>query len=371
VSTGSIHTVHRAQTVGSLVRPAWLKEARATFAAGDLTTRQFKKIEDRAVDESIKVQLDAGIELVNDGEQRRSTYAIGPIASLRGFAEVTDAAPGEWYHLDGTVDVVTDTMIAVEPLTRARSMFTEEATYLRSHTDAAIKCTIPSPMCAMYAWDPERSKDAYPTPLALIADLARLLRDDVRELVDLGVDYIQVDAPEFTIAVDDRRRKEWFDLGFDPDELVSESIRLVNEMFDGVDGCRVGLHLCRGNWDGRYMAEGGYDAIATALFTQAPAIDEYLLEYDDERAGGFEVLREVPADKHVSLGLVSTKVNAVESDEEVRARISEASTFLDLDQLGLCTQCGFSPGVTSTMITPDVQRGKLELLSRVAGQVWG
>jgi 5-methyltetrahydropteroyltriglutamate--homocysteine methyltransferase len=367
-----VGTFHRAQTIGSLVRPDWLMKAQQELASGDLTVREFKKIEDRAVDECIRLQEGAGLTLINDGEMRRGSYMEGPMRKFRGFSFFESEAETEWYHLDGTTEMVGGGGVAVvSPLTRTGSMSVEECTYLRSHTDRDIKCTIISPMSAIYAWDSELSKDAYPTPIALIAHMAELLRDDVEELIAVGCDYIQVDAPEFTFAVDDRLRKSFFDRGIDLDEVVAESIRVINGMFEGLETCRVGLHLCRGNWDGRHMAEGGYEQIATSIFQNAPAIDEYLLEYDDERSGGFEILESVPADKHVALGLVSTKRNVVERDEDIKARITEASQFLALDQLGLCTQCGFAPVATDEVITPEVQRGKLELMTRVASEVWG
>ncbi|HWI21047.1 MAG TPA: cobalamin-independent methionine synthase II family protein [Baekduia sp.] len=373
MTVSPVKTFHRAQTIGSLVRPDWLMKARLELANGDLTVREFKKIEDRAVDECIRIQEEAGLTLINDGELRRDSYMDGPMVKLGGYSFVEGGEGQEWYHLDGTAEVVGagGTVAVVSPLTRIGSMFAEECTYLRSHTDSEIKCTIVSPMSAMFAWNSELSKDAYPTPIALMEHLAELLRDDIKELNALGCNYIQIDAPEFTFAVDDRRRKEWSDRGVDPDELVAESIRIINGMFEGLDTCQVSMHLCRGNWDGRHMAEGGYEQIATSIFQNAPLINEYLLEYDDARSGGFEVLESVPADKYVALGLVSTKRNSVESDDDIKARISEASQFLPLDQLGICTQCGFAPVATSDIITPEVQRGKLELMTRVASEVWG
>lgn len=362
---------YRAQPVGSLLRPDFLKEGRHKLAEGEITPRAYKELEDRAVDEAIALQERAGIDVATDGEQRRLSFHLGLLEALDGFEPTEEGLATEWYSLDGRVDHEREWFAVTDRVSRRRSSGAEEFTYLRSRTQKPVKITLPSPMALMYAWHPEKSREAYPDPFDFFADVAGLLRQDIEDLLSLGCEYIQIDAPEFTIMVDERRRAEWRNVGIEPERLVDEGVAHINALFEGLHAPpRVGLHMCRGNWDGRYMAEGGYEAIAKSVFRGAHVVDDFFLEYDDERSGSFEPLKDLPDDACVFLGLVSTKRNELEASDQVVARIGQAAEHFPRDQLGLCTQCGFASGFEGNPITPEVQFAKLELVANVAHRVW-
>jgi len=205
----------------------------------------------------------------------------------------------------------------------------------------------------------------------MFADAAEVGRSEIQELVTLGCEYIQVDAPELATLVDPRVR-DWAErLGFGAERMLTEGIDLINSMVEGVSGVRLGIHLCRGNNAGMWMASGGYDFIAKALFERATAFDAYFLEYDDARSGSFEPLAGAPQDKQVVLGLVSTKKPDVETADELRSRIDDAARYFPREQLGLSTQCGFASIVAGNPITEQDEERKLRLVADTAHAVWG
>jgi 5-methyltetrahydropteroyltriglutamate--homocysteine methyltransferase len=220
-----------------------------------------------------------------------------------------------------------------------------------------------------YYWAPGISEGAYPSPQAYLEDVTDLLRDEVAELVRLGAEYVQIDAPELGMLLDPHQRAWFAAKGFDPDRLIHDAVELSNAIVADFP-LRVGLHVCRGNDANRYMAKGGYEQLAAEVFPRTGA-DVLLLEYDDERSGGFAPLEHVPEDKVVVLGLVSTKRPELESEAELRARIDEASAFLPLERLALSTQCGFASVAKGNDLTLEQEERKLALVAGVARSAWG
>jgi 5-methyltetrahydropteroyltriglutamate--homocysteine methyltransferase len=248
---------------------------------------------------------------------------------------------------------------------------TEEFVYLRGRAGATpTKMTLPSPTMFAYYWYPPISEGAYSSPIAFLEHVTELLRDEVDALVRLGCRYVQVDAPELGMLIDPRQRA-WFEAkGFEPDRLIYDAADMIDAMLEPCRGAaRTGLHVCRGNDANRYMARGGYELIAEALFPRTSA-EILLLEYDDERSGGFEPLRHVPDDKAVVLGLVSTKRAALEDADELRERIHSAAHLVGLERLALSTQCGFASVAKGNDLTAEVQEAKLRRVAEVAAQIW-
>jgi 5-methyltetrahydropteroyltriglutamate--homocysteine methyltransferase len=251
---------------------------------------------------------------------------------------------------------------------RRRFFCASEFAYLRTRTAKPVKVTVPAPTMYAYYWAPGISEGAYPSPQAYLEDVARLLRDEVAEVARLGARYVQIDAPELGMLLDPHQQAWFAAKGLVPDRLIHDAVELSNAIVAGFPGT-VGLHVCRGNDANRYMARGGYDRLAEAVFPRTAA-NVLLLEYDDERSGGFAPLAHVPDDKVVVLGLVSTKRPALERDAELRARIDEASAYVPLERLALSTQCGFASVAKGNDLTIDEQARKLALVARVARAVW-
>ena len=360
-------TVLRAENIGSLLRPGYLLDARERHALGELSDADFKRVEDRAVDEAVALQERAGIDVVTDGEQRRNVFASQLVQASDGFEAVT-GNDVDWFTMEGEVERSPVTVAVTGKIRRRRHFCSEELAYLRARTSLPVKATVPSPTMYAYYWAPGVSDGAYPSPQAYLEDVTDLLRDEVAELVRLGAEYVQIDAPEIGMLLDPHQQ-EWFAAkGFDPGRLIHDAVELSNAVVTGT-GVRVGLHVCRGNDANRYMARGGYERLAREVFPRTVA-DVLLLEYDDERSGGFAPLEHIPEDKIVVLGLVSTKRPELERVEELRARIVEASAYAPLERLALSTQCGFASVAQGNDLTVAEQERKLELVARTAREVW-
>ncbi len=358
----------RADHVGSLLRPGFLLNAREQHTAGKLSDAEFKQIEDRAVDEAIALQERAGIDVITDGEQRRNVFASQLVQACDGFASVRGNTV-DWYRLDGTTENSPVTVGVVSKIERRRSLSSEEFTYLRARTGRPTKITIPSPTMYAYYWVPGISDAAYRSTDAYLEDVTDILKDDLAELMQLGVEYVQIDAPELGMLLDPHQR-EWFARkGFEPDRLIDQGLELMNAVIGDRPRALFGLHICRGNDAGRYMAKGSYASIAKRVFGTTKA-SRLLLEYDDERSGDFAPLKKVPDDKMVVLGLVTTKTPRVESADELRARIRMASAYLPLERLAVSPQCGFASVARGNPVTADVQEHKLRLVAEVARQMW-
>ena len=360
----------RAEVVGSMLRPSYLKEARAAFEAGQMPVQRFKGIEDRAVDQVIATQEASGVEVVTDGEMRRFLF-MGPITeTVAGIEMVEHGTSMPWASPEGETEWIAPAAVTSK-LHKRRSMVCEEYSYARARARLPLKVTVPSPLVLYGFWNTEYSTDAYSDPFEMFADAAEVGRSEIDELVALGCEYIQVDAPELATLVDPRIRDWATAQGIPAERMLTDGIDLINGMVSGVSGARLAIHLCRGNNAGMWMASGGYDYIATALFERATAFDAFLLEYDDPRSGSFEPLAQAPADKQVVLGLVSTKSAREETVGEVTARIDEAARSFPREQLGISTQCGFASVAFGNPISEETESHKLRLVADVAEAVWG
>ncbi len=365
----------RADVVGSLLRPPELLRARQARAAGRLAEAEFKAVEDRAVDQAVALQEEAGLEVVTDGEMRRVSFQSQLAEAVDGLGEwdLDAFLWGDWHGGDGVDDWRRERppgLGAVAKLARRRHLSAEEFVYLRARTSRTPKVTLPSPSLFANFWSPERSAGVYPTLDGFLADVANILRDEVAELARLGATYIQIDAPHYPLLLDPATRAFYEAQGWTLEQWLGRGIELDNAVMEGAPGVTFGFHLCRGNQGSRWLVEGGYDPIARAIF-QGIRAERLLLEYDDARSGSFEALGQVPDDKWVVLGLVTTKRPQLESADELERRIREASRFVPLERLALSPQCGFSTSVVGNELTPDDERRKLALVCETARRVWG
>jgi 5-methyltetrahydropteroyltriglutamate--homocysteine methyltransferase len=362
--------VFRAEVVGSMLRPSYLQQARAALAGGQTTIQHFKRVEDRAVDQVIATQEGAGVEVVTDGEMRRFLF-MGPITeTVSGIEMVEHGTVMPWASAEGETEWTAPAAVT-STLEKKRSMVCEEYSYARGRARLPLKVTVPSPLVLYGFWSTRYSTAAYSDPFAMFADAAEVGRSEIEELVALGCEYIQIDAPELATLVDPRVR-DWAEAqGMPAERMLTEGIELINDMVAGISGVRLAIHLCRGNNAGLWMATGGYDYIAGALFERATAFDAFLLEYDDARSGSFEPLAKAPQDRQVVLGLVTTKSPQEETVAALVARVDVAARSFPREQLGVCTQCGFASIAAGNPITEEAQERKLRLVAEVAGAVWG
>jgi 5-methyltetrahydropteroyltriglutamate--homocysteine methyltransferase len=360
----------RAEVVGSMLRPPYLKEARSAFEQGTLAPHEFKRVEDRAVDQMIALQEGAGLDVVSDGEMRRFLF-MGPITeTVSGIEPVPEGNSMPWATPEGETEWVFPAAVTSK-LSKRRSMVSEEYSYARARARLPLKVTVPSPLVLYGLWNPKYSTGVYRDAFAMFSDAAEVGRSEIQELVALGCEYIQVDAPELATLVDPRIRDWTESLGMPAERMLSEGIELINGMVEGISGVHLAIHLCRGNNMGMWMASGGYDYIAKALFQRATAFDTFLLEYDDARSGSFAPLGHAPNDKQMVLGLVSTKSPREETADGLIARIEEAAQSFPREQLGLSTQCGFASVADGNPISEDAEERKLRLVAEVARAQWG
>ena len=360
---------YRSDVVGSLLRPAYLKEARQRHGAGEISAAEFKRIEDRAVDEAIALQTQAGLDVITDGELRRYAFFGHLIDATEGYDKF-----GGWaipFHDEQGHEIVFKRPVVVSKLKRIRPLCEEEFAYLRAKTERPGKVTLISAQQAAAYYDPEKSKGAYATIDAYLADVVDILRAEVEELIHLGCTYIQVDAPQYAGLIDPQIREGYRQRGNDPDRLLERCIDLDNAVIGrhAARGVTFGIHLCRGNNQSKYYASGGYDPIADVF--RRTNFNRFLLEYDDERSGGFEPLKNVPEDRTVVLGLVTTKKPALEKKDELKRRIDEAAKYVPMERLALSPQCGFASTEEGNLVTPAEQEAKLRLVAETAKEVWG
>jgi len=357
----------RSETIGSLLRPDYLLDARRRLAQGDLTPAAFKRLEDRAVDEAVALQEAAGLDIITDGEQRRYAFFGHLVDALEGF----DKSAG-WaitFHDEQGGELTLERPVVVDKLRWRRQMSVEEFTYLRGRTNRPVKVTLVSAQQAAAYYDPDKSRGAYPTRDAYLADIVDFTRCEIQELRRLGCEYVQIDAPQYAALLDESIREGYRKRGSDPDRMLDACIELDNAIIEGHAGMVFGIHICRGNYRSMFYASGGYDRIAAQVFRRS-RFDRFLLEYDDERSGTFEPLRHVPDDRTVVLGLVSTKKGRLESTRELEGRIAEAARVVPLERLALSPQCGFASTSEGNRLSFDEQRRKVELVGETARCVW-
>jgi 5-methyltetrahydropteroyltriglutamate--homocysteine methyltransferase len=355
------------EVVGSLLRPTYLVEARKRLETGELNAADFKVIEDRAVNEAIALQETAGIDVITDGELRRYAFYGHLVEALAGFDKY-----GGWaipFRDETGEELVLKRPVVVEKLQWKRSMCAEEWVYLRSRKSRPGKVTMISAQQAAAYYDPEKSKGAYATRDAYLADIVDFSRREVEELIRLGCTYIQIDAPQYAALLDPQMREGYRQRGNDPDKLIDVCIEMDNAIISNHPGITFGMHICRGNNQSKFYASGDYEPISR-IFSRT-LFQRFLLEYDDARSGGFEPLRHVPEDRFVVLGLVTTKKPRLETAAELRQRIEEATRYIPLERLALSPQCGFASTMEGNHISPEDQRRKLELVASVVQEVWG
>jgi 5-methyltetrahydropteroyltriglutamate--homocysteine methyltransferase len=365
----------RADVVGSLLRPPELLEARRRFAEGEISAPEFKRVEDGAVDRAISLQERVGLPVVTDGEMRRESFQSQMVEAVEGFGEHTIDAYlwGEWHGDEAVGDTKIErpaTLGVGGKLRRRRFLSVEEFVYARARTDATIKVTLPSPSLYANFWSPELSERAYPTLGDFLVEVAEILREEVEELVRLGATYIQLDAPHYPLLLDPKTREFYEGRGWDFDRWMSQGIELDNHVIGDHPGVTFAFHLCRGNQGSRWLVSGSYEPLARRIFRRIRA-ERLMLEYDDERSGGFEPLAYVPEDKIAVLGLVTTKSPRSEKPEWLEARLKEASDFVPLERLALSPQCGFATSVIGNAITVEDEERKLRTIVETAQRVWG
>jgi len=359
--------VYRSDVVGSLLRPSYLKEARDRHEKGQLSHSEFKSLEDRAVDEAIELQKRAGLEVLSDGEMRRYAFFGHLVDAIEGFDKF-----GGWaipFRNEKGEEVVQPRPVVVSKLRRKRPLCAEEFTYLRARANHPAKTTMISAQQAAAYYDNKKSSAAYPKIDDYLADLVDILRDEVEELIRLGCTYIQIDSPQYAALLDPQLREGYRQRGNDPDRLLDLSTEMDNAVIGNHPGVIFGLHLCRGNNQSRFYASGDYGPIAKVF--QKTRFHRFLLEYDDERSGGFEPLRQVPQDRTVVLGLVSSKKPTLESKDELKQRIEQASKFFPLERLALSSQCGFASTIEGNLVSVADEEAKLRLVAETAEEVWG
>jgi len=361
--------------VGSLLRPPELLSAREDLAAGRITPETFKEIEDRAVDWAVQLQEDAGAEIVTDGEMRRLSFQSQMTEAVEGFGswDIDAFLWGEWHGFEGAEDWQRERPAdigVVGKLNRKRYLSAGEFEYLHAHARCVPKITLPSPGLFVNFWSPEASKNTYPTLDGFLADVVRILSDEVEELVRLGATYIQIDAPHYPLLLDPETLEFYESRGWTLEKWLDLGIELDNAVMGNIPGVTFGFHLCRGNQKSRWLVEGGYEAIAEPIFRGIRA-HRILLEYDDARSGSFAPLAHIPDDRMVVLGLVSTKRPALEDPDLLTRRIDEAARYVDKDRLALSPQCGFATSIIGNELSIEDETAKLRLVKETAGRVWG
>jgi 5-methyltetrahydropteroyltriglutamate--homocysteine methyltransferase len=363
-------TRHRAEQVGSLLRPPELLEARAAHTQGRLGLDELRAAEDRAILNALAQQSRIGIDIYSDGEMRRGSWLTDMADAVEGF--VSAKVDLEWKGPGGGREGST-AQAAGAKLKKVRQLTGHEVPFLKQHAGRPFKVTVPAPSNFLVSsYKPGVTDKFYPTRADLLADLSAIVRDEVQWLVGQGVAYIQFDAPYYSHYLDPRQRQHLAAAGLDPDRELENGIAGDNAALKDVPRDRVtrALHVCRGNSRSRWYTEGGYDAIAERLFGTLD-VDVFLLEYDTERSGGFEPLRLVPPGKTIVLGLVTTKSPQLESQDDLCRRIDEAARYVPLENLALSPQCGFASVAAGNLLSLDDQWRKLELVVETARKVWG
>ena len=365
----------RADHVGSLLRPPALLRAREDAAAGRLDPAGLRAAEDEAIRDAVKMQEEVGLQAVTDGEFRRASWHMDFIYQLGGVTRVPEEQLTVHFVSDeGALDAVFSGMHVDGKLGLRGTIFGEDFAFLRDTVAGAVpKLTIPSPSMVHYRGGRASIDPAvYPNLEEFWADLTATYAEEISRLGELGCTYLQLDDTSLAYMNDPGQREYVASIGGDPDRQHEEYIRHMNEALAAKPpGMSVTTHLCRGNYRSSWVASGGYDFVAEALFDELQ-VDGFFLEYDDERSGTFEPLRFVPkGEKQVVLGLVTTKRGELESKDTLQRRIEEASRYVPLDQLCLSPQCGFASTVEGNALTREQQVEKLRLIVEVAEEVWG
>jgi 5-methyltetrahydropteroyltriglutamate--homocysteine methyltransferase len=362
----------RAEHIGSFLRPPALLEARERHRRGELGAEALRTVEDEAIRGVVALQEEVGLRGVTDGEQRRTYFHIDFLEKLDGV-EARGGLTAHFHTAGGKeIDFAPPVLHVTGKVRHTRPIQVDDFAFLRAVTTRTPKVSIPSPtMLHFRGGRGAISAEAYPDLDAFYEDVAAAYRRELALLGAAGCRYVQLDDTNLAYLCDPRMREGARARGDDPAELPARYARLINAAIDGRPaGMTVGIHLCRGNFRSAWVADGGYEPVAEVLFNEL-AVDGFFLEYDDARSGDFTPLRFVPRGKLVVLGLVTTKIAALESKADLRRRIDEAARHVPLDQLCLSPQCGFSSTVHGNEITPETQAAKLRLVVETAAEVWG
>lgn len=361
---------YRADHVGSLLRPLELLAARQAFGDGHLAIEQLRVMEDRAIDDALRRQRELGLDIVTDGEMRRGSWLSELANAVDGFTQHHVLL--EWKGPGGATEP-TKARVAGAKLRKLQKLTAHELPFLTRTAGAPFKITLPAASNFMFASYKTGITDRfYATRELLLADIAEILHDEIQWLAAQGVVYVQLDAPYYSHYLDAGQRNRMRQEGVDPDEALETAIAGDNATLRGIDHHTVtcAIHVCRGNNRSRWYTEGAYEAIAERLFNTLD-VDTFLLEYDDDRSGSFEPLRWLPRNKTVVLGLVTTKLAALESREALLDRIGEAARYVPLENLAVSPQCGFASVAPGNLLSIDDQWRKLELVVATARMVWG
>jgi 5-methyltetrahydropteroyltriglutamate--homocysteine methyltransferase len=363
----------RADHVGSLLRPQVLLQARQDFAADRISADALRGIEDEAIRDVVKLQEDVGLKSATDGEFRRASWHMDFIYQLGGISKSPGNLSVKFHNAEGDLEFTPAAMHIDGKVTLEKPIFADDFQYLESVADGATpKLTIPSPSMVHYRGGRAAIEQSiYPDMDQFWSDLTTAYADQVQAIGDLGCQYLQFDDTSLAYLNDPNQRAEMAAKGDDAEHLHESYIRHINEALSKrPDGMAITTHMCRGNFRSSWVAEGGYDFVAEALFNELN-VDGFFMEWDDARSGSFEPLRFVPKDKVVVLGLVTTKSGELETKNFLKRRIDEASKYVDVDQLCLSPQCGFSSTVEGNALTVPQQADKLRLIVETAQEVWG
>jgi 5-methyltetrahydropteroyltriglutamate--homocysteine methyltransferase len=361
----------RADHVGSLLRPPELKQARADFKEKKLSIEKLREIEDRSIQKAIKLQEAAGMQAVTDGEFRRAFWHTDFLTGFDGII----ATQGQYalkFHGEGGAEGETKSMMVVNgKVKRSRPIMVSHFEYLKKHTSKTAKLCIPAPTYLhMRGGRKVVDARAYPDIEEFWADITRGYHEEIADLAKAGCTYLQIDDVSFAALCDENIRAQVKRDGEDPAKLPAKYAAVISALLKNKPkNMGVTMHTCRGNHASMWMAEGGYDPVAEAIFQTA--VDGFFLEYDTSRAGGFEPLRFVPKGKKVVLGLISSKSPVLEKKDFLKRRIEEASKFVPLENLCLSPQCGFASSEVGNKLTEDDERRKLVLVAEVARDIWG
>jgi 5-methyltetrahydropteroyltriglutamate--homocysteine methyltransferase len=361
----------RADHVGSFLRPLALLAARERRKTGDISAAALREVEDVAIRDIVRFQEDLGLQGVTDGEFRRTYFHIDFLEQLAGV-ETKGGISVAFHSAAGNVDFAPPVMHVTGPLRHVKPIQVADFKFLQSVTRRTPKVTIPSPTMLHFRGGRDAiNREAYPDMEMFFADVAAAYRAEIRSLADAGCRYLQLDDTNLAYLCDEKMREGARKRGDDPNELPRRYARLINAAIaDRPADMTVCVHLCRGNFKSAWVAEGGYEPVAEVLFNEL-AVDGYFLEYDDARSGDFAPLRFVPKGKIVVLGLVTTKLDTLESGDALKRKIDDAARLIPLEQLCLSPQCGFSSTVHGNAIARDAQAAKLRLVVETARDVWG
>ncbi len=361
----------RADHVGSLLRPQPLLEARERYFSNGMTREELREIEDRHIREAVKKEESIGLKSVTDGEFRRTFFHTDFLERLAGVT-VTGGIEIKFTGKKGVVDFAPPRLSVTGKLRHIEDIQKADFEFLRSVTSQTPKVTIPSPTMVHFRGGRKAIDiEAYPDMNEFFEDLAQCYREEIQSLYQAGCRYLQLDDTNLAYLCDPKMRAGAKERGDDPEELPRAYAALINDAIDDrPDDLTVCIHLCRGNFRSAWVAEGSYEPVAEVLFNEIN-VDAYFLEYDDERSGDFAPLRFVPANKTVVLGLITSKVGDLESQQDLIQRVNQAAKYVPLERLCLSPQCGFSSTVHGNEITQDDQWAKLELVVNTARTIWG